>query len=219
MASRFIRGAFPFWLSLLLLTAISVPGCLKKKDAALLDGGHTVKHEYESYWSPESFPIVVFISDTDPEEFVTGAVSAAKIWNLTLGLPVFETHIVSFDEAAPKGCGWITMAAKEDLGPAGFWTGRYYDGTSEICYGKIDIRSNVKEKNITKIYIHELGHALGLAHDKGDKRSIMYPTVFTDYPQYIMPDDGHSIINMMTGQFTPLPKGTRAEIQRIIQSL
>jgi hypothetical protein len=77
----------------------------------------------------------------------------------------------------------------------------------------------VNDQNITKLFMHEIGHAFGLAHDHGDKRSIMYPTVYTDYPQYIMPDDARAVLGMSAGIFSPLSQDTRAELNQILMDL
>lgn len=174
----------------------------------------------ESYWHPEHFPLKVYVDSRDPIEFQEGIEEAAAIWNLSLGLQVFETERVDFGNVSPtNSCGWVSSRVEHDLPTAGYWRGKYYPSTSELCYGLLTISPNVKPRNISKVFIHELGHSLGLAHDEVDKRSIMYPTVYTDYPQYIMPDDGHAVIDMMAGEFTPLPADLRAKLNDIIQAL
>ena len=215
---RRVQRGLHFSVALLLLTAISIPGCLKRK-AVLLDGGHFVKHGMESYWHPDSFPIKVYIHSKDRIEFVQGMETAVNVWNNAIGVQVFEAKRMDFTETLPKDCGWVASIVVLDLENAGYWRGRYRPNSSEICHGQISIRPTVKDNNITKVFIHELGHSLGLAHDEGHKRSIMYPVVYTNYSQYIMPDDAHSVYNMVTGEFTPLPAGTRAELQLFIQGL
>jgi len=205
-------------LSLLLLVAISIPACLQSK-VLLLDGGHTIKNGFESYWNPKFFPIKVYIYSKDPLGYQEGMENAVNVWNSTLGRPVFQAKRMDFTKVLPKGCGWVASVLVPDLDTAGLWKGKYYPETSELCKGQVSISPKVKASNIIKIFVHELGHSLGLAHDKGDKRSIMYPIVFTDYPQYIMPDDSYSVLNMMKGNFTPLPDGKRAKFQELIQSL
>lgn len=186
----------------------------------LLDGGRTIKNDYEAYWHSENFPIKVFIDSRDPVEFQESMEIAARVWNMSLGLQVFDTERVDFSNATiTNTCGWVASQVVHDLETSGLWHGEYYPGTSEICFGQVSIQPNIKKNNIIKIFMHELGHALGLAHDEGDKRSIMHPIVFSDYPQYIMPDDGHSVISMVSGDFLPLPKGTRSALQQFIQDL
>ena len=67
--------------------------------------------------------------------------------------------------------------------------------------------------------MHELGHGFGLAHDHGDRRSIMYPIVYTDFPQYIMPDDARSVMGMSFGLFAPMSHDVRNQLNRLLADL
>ena len=212
-----IWRAFPFCISALLLIAVIVPGCLKRHNVAL-DGGNTIKHDYESYWEPRYFPLLVHVDNTMPIETISSVNRAIDAWNYRAGATILVPISVDFDESLPSGCGWIAAVQKE-LDTSGLWRGIYKPGTSKMCHGEVSVRPEIRKSNMTKLWMHELGHALGLAHDHGDRRSIMYPVVYTDFPQYIMPDDAISVLQMSLGVFSPMEATTRAKLNRFLADL
>jgi hypothetical protein len=215
---RVIWRAFPFFLSSVLLLAAIVPGCLKTK-TLLLDGGHLIKNDHESYWEARYFPLAVYIDASAPEYVIQGVKDAVTMWNFRVGTNVLSSIEMNFLEDLPKGCGWIAAVQVTEQGSAGLWRGVYKDGTSKMCNGQVSVRNGVNDHNITKLFMHEIGHAFGLAHDQGDRRSIMYPTVYTDFPQYIMPDDARAVLGMSAGIFAPLSRDTRAQLNRFLVEL
>jgi len=178
-----------------------------------------IRNGYEAYWAEESFPIVVVVYENDPEDFQAAVLDAIDVWNQTVGVQVFTPVRMNYLNQVPTGCGWIATIAVDELEFAGYWTGKFVGQTSQLCKGQISILKNVKPSNVFKVYVHELGHALGLAHDPGDKRSIMYPTVYTNAPQFIMPDDTLAVWTMTRGLFSSLPKGTRKRVQDTLADL
>lgn len=47
----------------------------------------------------------------------------------------------------------------------------------------------------------------------------MYPVVYTDFPQYIMPDDARSVLGMSVGIFSPMERDVRDKLNRILADL
>jgi hypothetical protein len=213
-----IWRAFPFFLSTVLLLAAIVPGCLKTK-TLLLDGGHLIKNDHESYWEAQYFPITVYIDSSAPAHVRAGVKDAITMWNFRVGTNVLSPTEMNFLEDLPTGCGWIAAVQVAEQESSGLWRGVYKDGTSKICNGQVSVRNGVNDQNITKLFMHEIGHAFGLAHDHGDRRSIMYPTVYTDFPQYIMPDDARAVLGMSEGIFASLSRDTRDELNQILMDL
>ena len=213
-----IWRALPFCISAVFLTMVLIPGCLRNKKTAL-DGGQLIKNEYESYWEAKYFPLTVYIDAGSPEYVIQGAKDAITMWNFRVGTDVLSFEEMNFLENLPAGCGWIAAAQVTDQASSGLWRGVYKDGTSKLCNGQVSVRNGVNDHNITKLFMHELGHAFGLAHDPGDRRSIMYPTVYTDFPQYIMPDDARSVLGMSMGIFAPLAHDLRAQLNRFLAEL
>lgn len=213
-----IWRAFPFCISAVLLLAVAVPGCLKTKTLAL-DGGHLIKNDYESYWEAKYFPLVVYVDTDAPEHVIQGIKDAVTMWNFRVGTEVLFADEVNFSDYIPTGCGWIAATQVDEQANDGLWRGVYKEGTSKICHGQVSIRNGVNDLNVTKLFMHELGHAFGLAHDHGDRRSIMYPVVYTDFPQYIMPDDARSVLGMSVGIFSPMERDVRDKLNRILADL
>lgn len=215
---RVIWRAFPFCISAVLLSMVLVPGCLKTKQHAL-DGGHLIKNDYESYWEAKYFPLVVFVDTAAPEHVIQGIKDAVTMWNFRVGIDVLVADEVDFSDYIPSGCGWIAATQVDDQANDGLWRGVYKDGTSKICHGQVSIRNGVNDLNVTRLFMHEFGHGFGLAHDHGDRRSIMYPVVYTDFPQYIMPDDARSVLGMSMGIFSPMSQDVRSQLNRFLADL
>lgn len=216
-AVQCVWAALPFCISSILLLAALVPGC-HKTDKALLDGGQRVKNNYEVYWEAKYFPLSVFVDKSMPDHVILGVYEAVEDWNTAAGIPVFVPILVDFMERLPEGCGWIAAVYK-DIETDGLWRGVEKPGTSKLCAGEVILDYGVLVGHSAKLYTHELGHALGLAHDPGDKRSIMHPIVYSDYPQYIMPDDMVSVKEMVVGQFRPMKHSLKARIDRFLADL
>ena len=195
-----------------------VPGCLRTKTLAL-DGGHLIKNDHESYWEPQYFPIVVYVDSNSPEKVNNGVRDAVTMWNFRTGVDVLVVDEVDFSKHLPEGCGWIAATQIPDQANSGQWKGTYKEGTSKICHGWVSVQDGVRDQNITKLFMHELGHGFGLAHDHGDRRSIMYPIVYTDFPQYIMPDDARSVMGMSFGLFAPMSHDVRNQLNRLLADL
>lgn len=216
-ALRVSRRAFSVCMSTLFLVAVLVPGCMKNQKSAL-DGGRLTANSYEAYWEAKYFPLPVFIDTNMPNHLIVGIYDAINTWNSHVGVHVFTPVPANLQEELPKGCGWIAAVEKE-LPTSGLWRAVEKPGTSSFCAGEVSLDVGIIHGNSSKLWIHELGHSLGLAHDHGDKRSIMHPTVFSDYPQYLMPDDLASVRNMVNGYFQPLPASVRAEINEFLSDL
>ena len=216
-ALRISRRAFSVCMSTLFLVAVLIPGCMKNQKNAL-DGGRLIRNSYETYWEAQYFPLPVFIDRNMPDHLIVGMYDAINTWNINTGVHVFTPVPVDLLEELPKGCGWVA-AIEKDIPTSGLWRAVEKPGTSSLCAGEVSLDVGIIQGTSAKLWAHELGHALGLAHDHGDKRSIMYPIVFSDYPQYLMPDDLASVRNMVNGYFQPLPASVRLEINKFLSHL
>ena len=211
---RSVWRGLPFFIVASLLLAASIPGCHKNRKQ-LLDGGHLVRNDHEVYWEAKYFPIEVFVDTTMPNFAILGVYEAVSVWNGAIGKPVFVISPVDFMEELPRGCGWIAAVYKE-IHTDGLWRGIQKEGTSQLCMGEVSINEGSPWVYTGKLYTHELGHGLGLAHDPGDKRSIMHQTVYSDYPQYVMPDDVASVRKMMDNTFSPMSYSVKVRIEQFL---
>lgn len=126
--------------------------------------------------------------------------------------------LVDFLEELPSGCGWIA-AVEKPLDTDGLWRGVEKPGTGKLCAGEVSLNVGTLHAYSAKLWIHELGHSLGLAHDYGDRRSIMYPVVYSDSPQYVMPDDAVSVRTMVTGEFVPMDADLKRRLYEFLEAL
>lgn len=214
-----LRRLLPFCLSSLLLTVVLIPGCLKKANTPL-DGGHLILNDQETHWVASDFPLVLLVDKNMPDHIIKGIYMAASVWNIRTGVGVFAPVLMDFMEELPSGCGWIAAVEKEyDDDKDGLWRAVEKPGTSQLCAGEVSLRVGITHAFSAKLWIHELGHSLGLAHDHGDRRSIMHPTVYSDVPQYIMPDDAASVHSMVVGTFIPMSASLKSRLHRFLWEL
>jgi len=212
-----VWGLLPLLIVSMLFLATSVPGCIKNRNLPL-DGGHLITNDQEVHWESHYFPIPVLIDKDMPDNLIEGMFVAIKVWNTSTGVAVFEPVLVDFIEALPSDCGWIA-AVQRPLNNSGLWTGVEKHSTGKLCAGEVALGVGALHKYSAKLWIHELGHGLGLAHDHGDRRSIMHPTVYSDSPQYIMPDDAVSVRSMVLGSFVPMSADLKTRLYEFLEAL
>lgn len=218
VVGRVIRSAWMTLPFLLVLSFIFIPAC-DKNVRPPLDGGHLVKNNSEAYWEADDFPIQLYIDEGAPNYVIEATILAAEIWNTKTDRDVFDYDIIDFYADLPTGCGWVAVVHSKVAQYDGIWRGIQKEESSAVCHGQITLRNGLNQETMYKIVVHELGHALGLAHDPGDNRSIMYPSVFTDKRQYLMPDDINRVIKMVDGKFVPLKYSLKSKLERELAKL
>jgi hypothetical protein len=184
-----------------------------------LDGGHLIANDQETHWEPEYFPLPVLIDKNMPDHLMEGMYTAINVWNISTGVAVFEPVLVDPLQPLPSDCGWIAAVERPLEDKDGLWTGLEKPGTGQLCAGEVALSVGTLHAFSAKLWMHELGHGLGLAHDHGDRRSIMYPTVYSDSPQYIMPDDAVSVRAMVLGTFVPMSADLKTRLYEFLEAL
>ena len=146
-----------------------------------------LKHDFDIYWETE-FPIEVYIDVTIPHFMAVNTIVAAEYWNQQIGVQVFEVLYAADDTEPPVGCGWVIVRVEPDLPFSGLFTGVSPGGEPKVCVGGVHYNPDTGQDTMLKLAIHELGHSLGLAHDKRNIASIMYPKVPAHQSQDILPE-------------------------------
>ncbi len=187
--------------NLLLVSCVLVCGACEHPDES---GGLFVNSSgYQYHWRQEQFAIKVLVNSEIGEEIYAGSLtSAVNEWNEQMGgEPIFS--LARFDKETHRyKCGEIYVEIKDvqtqkyiKENHTGFAIGNtLYDGTFCTSYIALDLGLNVDYYQ--QVFMHELGHALGLTHDENNKNSVMYPTSIS---QNVCMDDILKIDRMRSG--------------------
>lgn len=209
----------PFFIIAILLLGLSCNKNAPDTDI-LVDGGLVIENNYEVHWAAEDFPIDVIIDAYLPDQTVGDIYEAIEFWNTAVGEIIFYPIVMDFNEELPEyDCGWVVIVDKDELDYSGIWRGVYGDTRGTLCFGQITLNSDEHYSvQMNMLVAHELGHSLGLAHDKVNKKSIMYPIILTE-PQYVMPEDAVRIRKMFHGDFAVLDLKYKETVLRSIRGL
>lgn len=202
----------------LLVGFFGLPSCARLVRLPYPDGGHTIEADHESYWEAHHFPITIYIEETMTPEYKEAVYTATLVWNNMVDADVFRTEPITVGLQVPNAdCGWIVVHSLPEFIYKGLWTANYDENAPTFCSGLITLQEGVEQSSMLKIAVHELGHGLGLAHDKRDVRSIMFPSIYADMPQYLMPDDVAAVRLMVDGKFESLSFQEVQEYRRILE--
>ncbi len=155
-----------------------------------------------------ALPIVYYVHNDFPKQYIVNLDRAIKLWEDTTGRNLFQFN--GYVHGTPYQDGlsiiywlneWEPEKPNEQARTTVYWTGdqiyefdmrvnnknfKWIDGHK---YDSVDIES---------VLIHELGHALGLAHH-GDIRSVMFPQLPNDYVRTTLTEDNINSINCVYG--------------------
>ena len=167
-------------------------------DEGLLEGGgHKLK------WKRTDFPICcTYDHDGDYERSVyisqsyerarqeinerVGAqlLGACHAWSVSKPMPEHVFGAITLRVGAPSinidGAGSVTTGSPFDAHPGGSTDIHWDKRDGHIISAAIYIQPNLKEKYTDRVWLHEVLHALGLAHDRL-RSSVMY-TSLSDRP-------------------------------------
>lgn len=127
------------------------------------------------HWTRYKFPLKVYIDSSMPESLIYGAEWAAEHWNRSLGFRALETILApSIVVQAVRYVGGSITVSKDPLPENVIAVARTW---ARPANGRI-VRTWISYNSTGIIYypsntmVHELGHALGMEHDKNS--SVMY---------------------------------------------
>lgn len=160
-----------------------------------------------NHWDASAFPIPVRISVEETLEIRAGLLLAIQRWNHDAEVPIFSYEEVepgSRDLSYPVhtlGTVVVVRAAvrRSPIDPTIAINERVYRGYGTIIASRIRLDHTTGPQSITEIFTHELGHALGLAHDVGDPGSIMYPIISTQRESFYIQDEDLRLIRIQMG--------------------
>ena len=194
------RARLVIALSLLISGSLLSQACSRKLNPEE-PCGFVQSNELQRVSWKENFPVRYMIHNSVPQEAYGGIRAAMDHWNLTMGREVFKIEIYGIggvNEPRQDNVNviywmtdWEIDRRSEQARTTIYWTGsRIYEADIRInanfpfhypeedlvsTQGELD-RSSIAGVDFKSLMIHELGHALGLAH-REESTSVMQTTL------------------------------------------
>jgi hypothetical protein len=133
------------------------------------------------YWKASDFPLNIFFDPIFPILYIENARTVMGQINNFIGKEVFGYASVWALEKEMKGVKDLphatiyigTDSPDEHMGGSNTYEYDLKTGEMDACY--IKITSGFEDDVLLTVTRHELGHALGLDHDREIRASVMYP--------------------------------------------
>jgi len=133
------------------------------------------------HWKASDFPLNVFLDPVFPEEYIAASRMVVSQINHFIGKEVFgyasiwalEKELNSVKDLPHATIYMGTDSPDEHMGGSNTYEYNPTSGEMDACY--IKVTSGFENDVLITVTRHELGHALGLDHDREIRASVMYP--------------------------------------------
>ena len=164
---------------------------------------------YQAFWNEDQLPLKLVVPDNLDEDRLADIRLAMRKWEDAVGTPVFYLYTLPADDPLMLDLkhkyGWNVLVfaplpknPRIVLGECNRWT----DHSGRLQYNYCEIEETLdpvkRRATMIKVLTHEMGHMLGLAHDK-DKLSVMYGGNINHSLGLIEARDAKHILYMMEG--------------------
>ena len=172
----------------LLLLCMLLSGC----GAVPTTGGVLHHNSCPLTWEPQDFPLSVVVDTRLSGNQQAALIESVQAWNIAVGANVFtitrEVEWFSTELLSPQTQTVYVLLS--DLSNAGYLVQGLASLEAQDChiqYVRVFIDLDVPDSDASLVLIHELGHSLGLSHDRWQP-SIMWQYANSSGGR-IMPDD------------------------------
>jgi len=161
------------------------------------------------HWN--DFPIQVSADPNMPREYLEETEQAVRVWNSLVGYEflLFDARLLPL-KPATHGRIIVTMislgiSVQTNTRLLGEAVVTCDAATGSIKHAAVHLDTDLPSEQLQIVIIHELSHAIGLAHDEHNRGSTMFPVVWEPRAQRIEERDIEAIRHQLFGPLRAAP--------------